>query len=183
MAVRRKMIRSMVKSLLEKNDVSKPPVPVEKIARLSGLEVRKQTLQNRDSDISGFILRSGKDAIIGVNSGHAGVRQRFTIAHELGHYLIHSHGLDQVHVDRRFEVRFRDQLSSEGTDGDEREANYFAAELLMPKQFIEADLSSVDKMDLVDDKFISFISELADRYDVSVQAMVFRLANLGIIKL
>src|SRR5690606_31509796 len=143
-----------------------------------GLEVRKQTVQI--SDISGFILRSGKDAIIGVNSLHPNVRQRYTVAHELGHFLIHAQGMDEVHVDRVFSIQFRTQISSEGTDRDEREANFFAAELLIPKRFVEARLADAVRMDLVDD---SFIEQLAREFDVSTQAMVFRLANLGFIRL
>lgn len=179
MAIRRKMIRRLVEELLERKGISEPPVRVDEIAQHCGLKVRAQAVQN--SDISGFILRTGKDAIIGVNSQHAAVRQRFTIAHELGHYLIHAQGVNEVHVDRKFGVQFRDSLSSEGIDRDEREANLFAAELLMPKHFIEADLASVDKMDLVGDDV--FIEKLARRYGVSSQAMVFRLANLGFIRL
>lgn len=178
MAIRRKRIRGLVEKLLKENSVTGPPVPVEGIAHYCNLKVRKQRARN--DDISGFILRTGKDAIIGVNASHAPVRQRFTIAHELGHYLIHTQGVDEVHVDRKFGVQYRNSLSSEGTDRDEREANFFAAELLMPKHFIEADLAEADEMDLVDD---DFISRLAGKYRVSTQAMVFRLANLGFIRL
>lgn len=178
MAIRRKIIRLFVEELLRENGVETPPVPVETIAESRGLQVRKQEIKN--SDISGFIFRGGKNAVIGVNSSNASVRQRFSIAHELGHYLIHTQGTNKVHVDRAFEVKFRDDLSSQGIDTDEREANLFAAELLMPWHFMEADLADVSHMDIVDDEFIN---DLAGRYNVSAQAMLFRLANLGFVKL
>lgn len=178
MAVRRKMIRQLVEQLLTTIGSVGPPVNIEKVASVCGLQVRKQDITN--SDISGFILRTGNEGVIGVNSFHAHVRQRFTIAHEIGHYLIHSQGADEVHVDRKFDVRFRNSLSSEGVDKDEREANFFAAELLMPIHFIEEDLSKNNRMDIVDE---DFIGELANKYEVSLQAMIFRLANLGFIRL
>ena len=85
-----------------------------------------------------------------------------------------------VHVDRKFEVKFRDDLSSQGVDTEEREANHFAAALLMPQHFIERDLAVAGGMDLVDD---DFLRGLARQYDVSAQAMLFRLANLGFVSL
>jgi Zn-dependent peptidase ImmA (M78 family) len=70
-------------------------------------------------------------------------------------------------------------VSSQGTDDDEREANFFAASLLMPKQFLEEDLAGEDYVDLLDD---DFLSELARKYGVSSQALVNRLKNLDYIQ-
>jgi Zn-dependent peptidase ImmA (M78 family) len=82
-------------------------------------------------------------------------------------------------VDRDFRVRLRGDLSSQGTDEAEREANYFAASLLMPKGFLENDLAGQEYVDLFDD---SFLRELARKYGVSTQALVNRLKNLGYIQ-
>lgn len=177
MAIRRKMISQIAEELLNRNGIQAPPVPVQKIAEAIELQVQKQELKG--SDISGFIFRQGEKATIGVNSANAPVRQRFTIAHELGHYLIHTRGAGEVHVDRLFEIKFRDDLSSQGTDADEREANFFAAELLMPQQFIKADLEKVTQMDLEGGEILA---NLASRYEVSTQALLFRLSYLGYIK-
>ena len=111
--------------------------------------------------------------VIGVNRDQATVRQRFTIAHELGHLLLHEYS--RVHVDRGFRVRLRSGLSSEGTDRDEMEANRFAAELLMPIEFLQADLEKRE-FDLADD---SEFQTLAKRYGVSTQALAIRLNGLG----
>ena len=83
-------------------------MPVHKIARCSGARIVKVS---GEDDISGF-LYPGKPPVIGVNKAHAQVRQRFTIAHELGHLKLHEH--KQVHVDREFRVRFRSGASSRG---------------------------------------------------------------------
>jgi Zn-dependent peptidase ImmA (M78 family) len=112
-----------------------------------------------------------------VNTHHAPVRQNFTTAHELGHLILHEQ--DQLHVDRAFRVRLRDDVSSQGIDDFEREANFFAATLLMPKEFIKNDLAGEDDVDLLDDEFLR---NLARKYGVSSQALVNRLKNLGYIQ-
>jgi Zn-dependent peptidase ImmA (M78 family) len=178
MAVRRKMIRRIVEELLDKHQIKEPPIDVEKICESIGLSVARKDVES----ISGFIVQNNGKAVIGVNSSNVPARQRFTIAHELGHYLLHPPGTDDVHVDSEFEVRFRDELSSQGTDKSEQEANFFAAELLMPQEFIEADLRNVGKIDL-DGEFLiqGFLNNLAQKYDVSSQALLIRLTNLGVI--
>jgi Zn-dependent peptidase ImmA (M78 family) len=69
-------------------------------------------------------------------------------------------------------------VSSQGTDEFEREANLFAASLLMPERFLEHDLEDEDYVDLFDDEFLS---ELARKYGVSGQALTNRLNYLGYI--
>ena len=113
-------------------------------------------------------------------SSNAPVRQRFTIAHELGHYLLHTQGAEEVHIDRLFEIKFRDEQSSRGTDLDEQEANFFAAELLMPRQFIKDDVEKVKQLDLEDGKVLA---QLSNKYEVSTQALLFRLPNVGYVRL
>lgn len=177
MTVRRKHIRSVADDILLDHDIDEAPVNVERIARSLGVHIRKASA---DDELSGFLYRErGQDgAIIGVNRAHAKTRQRFTIGHELGHFLLHD--FDDVHVDRQFAVKLRSTVSSEGTDEEEKEANLFAAELLMPKRFIESDLEEFDYVDLEDE---SVVAELAKRYGVSTQAMTFRLAYLGYVQL
>jgi Zn-dependent peptidase ImmA (M78 family) len=84
-----------------------------------------------------------------------------------------------MHIDREFRVRLRDDVSSQGTDDAEREANLFAASLLMPKQFLAKDLGEAEYIDILDD---AFLRGLARRYGVSTQALVNRLKNLGYIR-
>ena len=175
MNTRRKFILKTVESILEENNVFEPPVDVEKIAASRGLLVERKDVES----ISGFLVKSYGNAIIGVNSSNAPVRQRFTIAHELGHYLLHPSSAEDLHIDSNFEIKFRDDLSSQGTDAEEQEANFFAAELLMPRKFLYSDIANWEKFELEDHKFQESVDVLARKYGVSSQAMVFRLANLG----
>ena len=180
MAVRYKHIRSLVNQLLEGLEIHRGPVPVEKVAESLGVDVRWEPA---DPDLSGFLLRDPKDrrAIIGVNSKHHKNRQRFTIGHELGHFLLHQG--EKVHIDslnRAFEVKLRDEESGTGTDSEEREANLFAAELLMPESFLKEDLAKLDTLDLFRQ---DVLKPLARKYGVSTEALTFRLAYLNYIKL
>lgn len=179
MAVRKKYIRELVEELLDRHRIKKASVDVDGIAAHLGIEVQKDVV---DDDMSGFLFRDTRanKAVIGVNGAHAQTRQRFTIAHELGHFLLHAG--EPVHIDRTnvaYRLNHRDAVSSMGTDDSEREANLFAAELLMPARFLEKDLRSRD-LDLLDDKVVQ---ELAEQYQVSTQALTFRLTNLGYVQL
>jgi len=165
-------ISEAAKELLRKAKVSKPPIPVERLARLRGVQVRYEPL---DGDLSGMLFREGDRAIIGVNALHPKSRQRFTIAHELGHLELHEP--TGIHVDHRFLVRRRDEHSSKAVDREEIEANSFAAELLMPTSMLEEDLAGFE-MDYEDEELTRW---LADRYKVSLQAMAIRLNKLGLL--
>lgn len=173
MAIRRSKIQAIVGGLLADNGVAKAPVPLERIAKACGVRIYVNSLEG---DLSGFLYRDKKEAVIGINTHHSSARQNFTLAHELAHFLLHDK--EQFHVDREFRIRLRDDISSQGTDEAEREANFFAASLLMPREFIEKDLMVVESVDLFDD---GLLRNLARKYGVSTQALVNRLKNLGYI--
>jgi Zn-dependent peptidase ImmA (M78 family) len=156
--------------LLERVMITSPPVPVEKMAEHLGIEVRFVPFEG---ELSGILTAVPHGVIIGVNKSHTRARQRFTIAHEIGHYLLHQH--DDIHIDRRFPARRRDEVSGQAIDPEEIAANAFAAELLMPAVFLNDDLEG-RRIDYADEKQVE---DLARRYEVSVQAMTFRLTNLG----
>jgi Zn-dependent peptidase ImmA (M78 family) len=179
---RRHHIRAKVETLLAELGITGPEVPVERIAQRHGIAVRRQELD--EESVSGFLARQpGRHAIIGVNSTHSDKRQRFTIAHELGHFFLHDgQGQQEVHIDRtqQFSVKLRSAASSRGDDTEEVEANLFAAELLMPTRFVEQDFAR-RIFDLSDDD--ETVSAMAERFGVSTQAMSYRLAYLGLIEL
>ena len=178
MTIRRKRIRVLVRRLLKESSVNEPPVPVIEIAKSNEVELRLSSHKN--SKISGFLFSGGNKTILGVNAAHHKNRQRFTIAHELGHFLLHSIEVGGIHIDHTFQVKLRSDVSSTGRENDEREANLFAAELLMPIDFLIKELSGKKHIDIEDDEFLL---ELAQRYRVSRQAMAFRLANLDFLTL
>lgn len=179
MSTGRLKIRQQIESILQRCGIKEPPVDVEKIAK--GLGIRVQRTSAPD-DLSGFLLRDPSgEVVIGVNSTHSPFRQRFTIAHELGHF--HLHRGNPLYVDRRgagFEVHARDARSSQGSDRNEIEANAFAGELLMPTMFMDRDLMKQHAIDVSEE---SNVKTLAERYEVSTVAMSIRLSSLGYIRL
>lgn len=180
MAIRRKHIRQVVNQLLEDHGVEQAPVLVEEMAARMGANINRMEVED---NLSGFLFRQGAaGTIIGVNQRHHHNRQRFTIAHELGHMVLHTG--DPVHWDYRLRFRRESSDPDEQPDGDEVEANYFAAELLMPVHFLMRDLQQYDFEDFMDDEFEErVLLPLANQYQVSKQAMAIRLQTLGYITL
>lgn len=160
-------------ALLREHGIADPAVPIHELAEKLGAEIREEP---GDPDLSGMLFRDGRSIVIGVNTTHHVNRQRFTIAHEIGHLVLHR---NDVYVDT---VHRRDERASLGTDDEEIEANQFAAALLMPISFLRRDLENglvnVGDVHSSDDQTLR---DLAERYEVSPQAMTLRLKNLGIL--
>ncbi|MEX2557807.1 MAG: XRE family transcriptional regulator [Actinomycetota bacterium] len=138
------------------------PVNVKAIARRLGVGLFFSPLPDA---LSAFLLRADGRAVIGVNSNQHPVRQRFSAAHELGHFVLaHSDG-------SMFDYAVPTTSDGEPPGYDpqnEREANNFAAELLMPEKH------------LIEEAADYSLARLAKRYEVSQEAMSFRLLNLGL---
>jgi Zn-dependent peptidase ImmA (M78 family) len=166
---KRSAIRRLAAELLEEAEVARAPVPVDKVARRQGFRLYYERLE---TDLSGFYVRNGDDRVIGVNGHHPSVRQRFTIAHELGHALLEG----TAHHDRVF--RFRDPRSSEGIDPEEVAANTFAAELLMPEEWITDRWTGLTSDGELTDEEAA--KQMAKEFGVSSQALTIRLSTLGL---
>ncbi|MBY8828831.1 ImmA/IrrE family metallo-endopeptidase [Hephaestia mangrovi] len=144
------------------------PVPVEAIIKRHKIKIELASLPD---DLSGMsFVKDGVAAIV-VNLSHHINRRRFTLAHELGHHLLHASYLnDNVHVDRL--VLNRDKMSATGEDQKERDANAFAAELLMPL----AEIKKICHIDINDDEIIA---QYAKRFKVSASALTYRIMNVS----
>ena len=137
------------------------PVPVVDIALEMGIKVYKSN--GWPDHISGLIRkdpdRGGKSGYaIYTNANHPTTRRRFTIAHELGHYVLHHGVIGEGITD---DALYRSRLSGPL----EREANRFAAKLLMPWNLI---IESTEQG-------INTVKDLAEKFGVSKSAMSIRL--------
>ncbi|MBD3676359.1 MAG: ImmA/IrrE family metallo-endopeptidase [Planctomycetaceae bacterium] len=171
MRIRRKHIRNVVAALLEKHNIEQAPIDVRRIAANEGFQVIPVSA---DDSMSGFLDQKDGAKTIGLNDRNSPNRQRFTIAHELGHAFLHAS--KPLYFDEA--LKFRNKISEEGTQLEEIEANLFAAELLMPQNFLESDFEEIVWFDIDDSKDIQ---ELADKYQVSQQAMTIRLGYLELL--
>lgn len=116
------------------------------------------------------LVRNGQRFVI-VNARHHENRRRFTLAHEVGHHVLHADYLaEHVHVDTA--VLRRDELSAEGVDLKEIAANAFAAELLMPRSY----MLQFSALDIADEEEVA---DAAKSFGVSPAAFAFRLSNLA----
>ena len=161
-------LRQQAEKLLAECNVIRPPVQVDKVAAHLGATVKYSPFEG---ELAGVLARDDARVVIGVNSSHHPNRQRFTIAHECGHLMLHE---GEAYVDTGFRVNWRDDVSSMAVDYKEIEANRFAAELLMPYKMLIADLQE-HGVDLENE---GAIKTLAKRYGVSEQAMTHRISNL-----
>jgi Zn-dependent peptidase ImmA (M78 family) len=164
--------------VLRKCKVSAAPVNILKVAQSLGARVAFQPF---GEELSGMLVRKDDQVIIGVNSRHPKTRQRFTIAHELGHWQLGHEGelfLDKTLRSRSVSIKKRDQRAAQGTDKEEIQANSFAAAILMPEALISA---AVERRLRAENGYDieKLMSDLASEFEVSVQAMEHRLTNLG----
>lgn len=139
------------------------PVNPEEIAGRLGINVH---VQEMDPDTAGFIIREqGGPVEIYLNAYDAPVRRRFTLAHELGHYMQHQNDPEIGFVD------VRNELAATGSDPSEIWANQFAAELLMPAAVLNRWWAEGRSPD-----------QIRKSLNVSGAALAFRLKNLGLLR-
>lgn len=156
------MIDDEYRAVLDRH-TNKFPVKVGDLAKELGLVV---TLSSLSPNISGLIepVTPGSDKFqIRINRYETDVRQRFTIAHEIAHFLLHRDYIRTGIVDN---VMYRSSLSSKR----ETEANRLAADIVMPYPLINAELA---KMGGIRDEAAAVA--LARQFRVSLPAMKVRL--------
>lgn len=161
-------IEKIAESLVEKYFISEPPINVKLLAEKEGFSVLEENL---NAEVSGFLIIESNKKVIGIDKSENNKRRnRFTIAHEMGHYYLH-HLDSGTHIDERI-VYNRGKYSNRR----ETEANVFAAALLMPTPIIKQTIKKNFKR-LIDE---NDIIKLAKQFEVSEIAMTFRLKNIGI---
>src|SRR5688572_27369173 len=94
----RPSIEAKAHELLEAHNCLRRPVPLDLLAHRLGLRLHPAVLGD---DISGVLVLDAGQGTIGFNSSHAPVRQRFTIAHEIGHYILHQSS-SQLFIDKAY---------------------------------------------------------------------------------
>ena len=168
-------IERRAERLLHESSAWRVPVPIERVSDNLNLTTYASA---QGEGISGVLVVEGRHGAVGYNPTHPLVRRRYTIAHEIGHYVLHVKDSAQqsLFVDRY--VAYRDDQSSEGKDWQEVEANAFAAALLMPESLVRHQIRR-QGFDLDDE---DDVASLAKNFRVSTSAMSYRLVNLGLLR-
>ncbi len=168
---RKKDIRRCAASVREKCKVSRYGILdlFKECERLGYKLIRYPLGEHADL---GFTLKRDQDIIIFTNSTSRLSREIFTLAHEIGHAKLHMDE-DQSFIDDSITIADR------STDEKEREANYFAACLLMPEdeidRFFDLELSDFEK----DDLSAIDIAKIMSEFNVSFEMALNRLESLG----
>lgn len=164
--------REAAQMVLDEFGIKRVPIPIERIIKSKNIVLEYAPL---DEELSGMAYTQDGISIIGINALHHPNRQRFSAAHELGHHVLHATEIQEtVHVSKGLRALKRDPLSSQGSDPLEIDANTFASELLMPKNFLLEEIGP-DGLDMEDE---ASVEKLAKKFRVSVAAMKFRLGSL-----
>lgn len=126
-----KIVKREASNLLSRYGLTEPPINPVDIARGEGIEVNFVKFKGKFSDVSGFY--DPQENVIFVNKEEFPLRQTFTIAHELGHAKLHA---DWVKSDD-YLLFWRDPARNNSSDPYEKEANAFAASLLLPRKVLD----------------------------------------------
>lgn len=158
-------IEQKVEQIKLDTGLSYPENSLLQIANALGAEVVDADLPDfKDKKVKGYIKwlpeseRTDKlyRAKIYLNLNQSDTTKTFTLAHELGHFLLHKD-------DNNFRIDLQD-YSEDDSDNQETEANFFAGCLLMPKEKLLAALNQIGNM-----------AEVAKRFGVSLPAVQARI--------
>ncbi len=183
--------RQLARALLQKHKVSQPPTPLETIVKAEGLQVTLRSW-GRQSRLDALLFRS--HGLIAVNCDKPSLRQRFSLAHELGHYALNHEYLKQFGPD--IDIDHPPEDSHPTNVKFEPEANDFAGELLVPRALLMTFRSRKEDAEDEDAKesFRPFADlakglrarslseqELANKFRVSREVMFIALQKNGLL--
>lgn len=141
------------------------PVRLSELAKAFGVPVKAATLA---PGISGEIRPGENGFVIRINRHDPAKRQRFSVAHELAHFLLHA---DQIGTGIYDDVLYRSSLS----DRREAQANRLAADILMPDDLVRQQVEAAHEKGVGD-----LVLFLAEEFAVSEAAMRIKLDQLGV---
>lgn len=168
----REDVENRASEILRRHGLFSVPVDPVVLANREGIKVHNATFS--DDALSGMIAKRGSNVTLLVNQSDPPYRKRFTIAHELGHHFLHLMG-DGDFVDSKVDL-FRNTEPADTVQENvtpqrraEIQANQFAAALLMPAELVRSAYRKTEDL-----------TELAREFNVSEEAMGYRLTQLGL---
>lgn len=152
--INKQRIRSQALKLIKATNQTTFPINLNMIVKYLGIyAVSTEKAGKLNLKVSAFIDINSK--ILVYNSNDSVVRQRFSVAHEIGHFVLNHKG-----VNESFNINSSTPI--------EKEANIFAGEILIPYPEIKADLKAATNFDL-----------LSEKYQVSKEALGWRIESCG----
>ncbi len=164
-----------------------PPIPIEDIAELQiGIEINSVAGLKEEFDIDGFIHSNFQaitldDYVFNMFEE----RTKFTIAHEIGHAVLHKKIYEQFNIDSKEKYRkFQNSIPEEDQKWLEIQANMFAGCVLVPSKPLKKAVKEVtdDNSPVQTDTSIPYFAELPGLFKVSPAVMLRRLQKEGMVK-
>mgnify|MGYP000504160006 CR=1 FL=1 len=149
----------LVKEIFRQCPTLTPPIPVIEIAKAAGI---KEVVEMELANIGGMLVADdakNEGVILHHIDGPLG-RKRFTIGHELGHFLLPKHGAEQ----RCLASSIKAGANTQNNNDIETEANQFAQLLLMPDQFVTYEINRVTPD-------IDLLLAISKKFEMSFEAM------------
>ena len=171
---RKRDIRKQAYALREKCKVSRYGI-IDLFKDCEGLEYKLLRYPLGEEADLGFVMKKDKDTVIFTNTSSRLAREIFTLAHEIGHIILHLEGANSF-IDDAITIAGR------STDEKEQEANYFASCLLMPEdevdKFLDLEIADFKNKGLT----AMDIARIMSEFNVSFEMALNRLENLGKIR-
>jgi Zn-dependent peptidase ImmA (M78 family) len=177
----------MASILKELELVGTIPVNIERLIKGQGIYLNKNAKPDEigalngarrtsNGEVIGEIRRDGDGYQILILGSDHYYRKRFTMAHELGHFILHKNKLDKLRI-----ISDSDRYQAEGiTSEEEAEANEFAANILMPEDKIREIFAETMANQQKDES--KTVEEMSKMFQVSPKAMKLRLYLLDLIE-
>lgn len=165
-----KRIEQLTTELITEHNLFKLPVDVSRLAKLLSVKIR---IADLGKEVSSLLYLRDEQSLIGINQFESKSRQNFAIAHELGHFLLHSKNKkhDLMFISK---VHFRDIKASNTDNQKDHEANEFAYSLLMPESLILDEIENLPDLISAEDA----TNILAKKFKVTPIKMFYRIQKL-----
>lgn len=155
----------IAKEIIKENKDASLPIPIEEIAKAVGIK-EIQYISNAPFE-GALVANSGKtEGIIACKAEGNEERRRFTIGHELGHFLIPSHSNRLTCATSSISYENRNIYNDK-----EQQANCFASNILIPQYFLEKELDKIKYFDLEE------LCKLREKFLVSYEAFIRALVT------
>lgn len=148
------------------------PIKIIELARKRDLSVMPHPL----AEVASVLFIQDGIGNIGFNPSLSRFKQRFAIAHCIGHYVLHRH-INDLFVDKGFRISLEQQAGTPVNHNYERQANEFAVALLLPENILRKEVESLN-LDFGEDDGVKILSK---KFEVSMCAVYYRLYTLKLL--
>ena len=182
----KKIIDQLIKDYNSNQEIN-DQIPVNIVEKIKEQNIELNELcYDLHDDVLGEIKKENGKYKINIQGYDFSYRRRFTMAHELGHYILHKDLLDDEGLDDGLSYETMYRKNAKISSNQETQANKYAIDMLVPKELIMSIVKELDKINeipkIIDENGkannLNLIEYLSNRFEVSKIALGFRLNQL-----